>query len=113
MHKNLNVLISFAIMVATPKVMAKEKPAKVKWKEVEIVDEEPKDCKFIEKLDVDSGTWMTFSGKGFKEKAQKKMKKAAGKAGANKVFITKEIMVGNVMNREANAYFCAEEKTSL
>lgn len=38
-------------------------------KDVNIAETEPKGCTFLEKLDVDSGTWMTFSGKGFKEKS--------------------------------------------
>lgn len=105
--KKLYTLLFFVGLLLSRSSLAKEtKFSKVKWKEVKIAESEPKDCTFVEKLDIDSGTWMTFSGKGFKEKSERKIKKAAGKIGSNVVFITKETMIGTIMNREANAYRC-------
>jgi hypothetical protein len=86
------------------------KRTKLKWKDVQVVETEPKVCEFIEKIDKDSNSFFTFSGKGFKEKALKGLKKKAGKLGANTVFITDKMIVGEVLNYEAKIYYCTEEQ---
>ncbi len=88
----------------------KIKRPKLKWKEVEVVETEPKACEFIEKVDKDSNSFFTFSGKGFKEKALRGLKKKAGKIGGNTVLITDKMIIEDVLNYEAKVYFCTEEQ---
>ena len=88
----------------------KIKRPKLKWKEVEVVETEPKSCEFIEKVDKDSNSFFTFSGKGFKEKALRGLKKKAGKLGGNTVLITDKMIIEDVLNYEAKVYFCTDEQ---
>jgi hypothetical protein len=88
----------------------KVKRPKIKWKEVEIVETEPKACEFIEKVDKDSNMFFTFSGKGFKAKALRGLKKKAGKLGGNTVLITDKMIIEDVLNYEAKVYFCTQEQ---
>lgn len=118
LNKNLPRLTIAAFLLSSSLSFAAdekaEKRPKLKWKEVEVVDTEPKACEFIEKLDKDSNMFFTFSGKGFKEKALRGLKKKAGKKGANTVFITDKMIIQDVLNYEANTYFCrAEQKAAL
>lgn len=88
----------------------KVKRPKLKWKEVEVVETEPKACEFIEKVDKDSNSFFTFSGKGFKAKALRGLKKKAGKLGGNTVLITDKMIIEDVLNYEAKVYFCTPEQ---
>ena len=102
------ILISSNLCFAADE-KAKKRP-KLAWKDVQVVETDPKACEFIQKVDKDSNSFFTFSGKGFKEKALRGLKKKAGKLGANTVFITDKMIIEDVLNYEAKIYFCTEEQ---
>lgn len=101
------------LLIATGIALAagdKVKRPKLKWKDVAVVETEPKACEFIEKIDKDSNSFFTFSGKGFKEKALRGLRKKAGKLGGNTVLITDKMIIEDVLNYEAKVYFCTDEQ---
>jgi hypothetical protein len=85
------------------------KKPKIKWKDVALSEKEPVGCEELGKIDHDTNTFMTFSGKGFKEKAYKGIKKKVAKLGGDTFFVKDRMSVGNVATYEAVAYYCGEK----